>query len=235
MEIFSTDPDRPGIFAVGQVATGVFALGQMATGVIAIGQVARGVIAIGQGAVGFVAIGQGAVGVLYAGGMMAVGGRGFGGVLKVLPKVRVSKHVRPKLPPLSELASFEEQKRGWVLARVRHGQLEIEGAPAPIELSPEATQQLGAAVESGHNYACVTVEVDERVRDARAGAYREAVDRDRVVIGKRLSSWFEGQPRVHLEGPLIGPGGLVLRAFGLCALVAAWWLFAGQDIVAMFK
>jgi thioredoxin reductase len=37
VRILSTDPDVPGIFAIGQVATGVFACGQMATGLIAIG------------------------------------------------------------------------------------------------------------------------------------------------------------------------------------------------------
>ena len=82
MDWVSTDPDRPGVFAFGQQAYGVFAFGQLACGVVAIGQVARGVIAIGQGAVGIVAIGQAALGVLYAGGMIAIGGRGFGICLK---------------------------------------------------------------------------------------------------------------------------------------------------------
>lgn len=236
MDLFSTDPDRPGVFAVGQIATGIFALGQMATGVIAIGQVARGVIAVGQGAVGFVAVGQGAIGVLYAGGMMAVGGRGFGICLKVLPKVRISRHERPKLPPLTELAGFAEESRGWLLCRVgKDGELLVDGAPAPLELSAEATAQLATAAKEGHNHACVTVEVDERLKEEKAGAYREAADRERVLVGRRLSSWFEGQPRVHLEGPLTSPGGLFVRFLGFLALIAAWWLIAGQDIAAIFK
>lgn len=236
VDLFSTDPDRPGVFAVGQVAWGIFALGQMATGVIAIGQVARGVVAIGQGAVGFVAIGQGAIGVLYAGGMMAVGGRGFGICLKVLPKLRISRHLRPKLPPLSSLASFATEKRGWLLCQVsRDGELTVDGAPAPLELTDEAKAQLQKARADEHNHACVTIEVDERVKEERAGAYREAADRQRVLVGKRLSSWFEGQPRVHLEGPLTNLGGLFLRFVGFLALIGAWWLLAGQDVAAMFK
>ena len=221
---------------MGQVAWGIFALGQMATGVIAIGQVARGVIAIGQGAVGFVAIGQGAIGVFYAGGMMAVGGRGFGICLKVLPKLRISRYLRPRLPPLTPLAGFERDKRGWLLCEVtRDGKLTVDGAPAPLELTEEAKAQLAGARNGDHNHACVTIEVDERVEDERGGAYREAVERQRVLVGKRLSTWYEGQPRVHLEGPLTSVGGLFVRFLGFLALIAAWWLLAGQDVVAMFK
>jgi len=234
MDLFSMDPDRPGVFAVGQIAYGVFALGQMATGVIAIGQVARGVIAIGQGAVGFIAIGQGAIGIFYTGGMMAVGGRGFGGVLKVLPEIEVQKHERPKLPPLSDLAELERADRGWLLVQVEDGTLLVDGEAAPLELSKEAREQVKAAVENGHNYACVTVDVEERVTGEQGAAYRKAVDRERILSGKRLSSWFEGQPRVHLKGPMTGIGGLFVRFLGFLALCAAWWFLAGADIAALF-
>ena len=237
LRILSTDPDHPGIFAVGQLAYGIFALGQLSTGVIAIGQVARGVIAIGQGAVGIVAIGQGALGVIYAGGMMAVGGRGFGICLKVLPKIKVTKYERPSLPPLSTLdeLSNPEQKRGWLLVEIQDGKLVVDGREAPLELTPDAVAQVKQAIAEEHNHACVTIEAKERVVEPEAGgAYRQAAERERVLVGKRLSSWFEGQPRVSLEGPLTSIGGLFLRAIGMCGLAAAWWLLAGQEIYALF-
>jgi len=233
VELFSTDPDRPGIIAVGQIAYGVFALGQMATGVVAVGQVARGVIAVGQGAVGFVAIGQGAIGILYGGAMLGVVGRGFGGVLEVLPKVRVQRFERPKLPPLSSLAELRSADRGWVLARIEDGELRVDGAAPSLELSDEAKQQLADAVKSDANHACVTVEATERIRDDQQ-SYREAVERDRVLVGKRMTTWFEGQPRVHLEGKLTNLPGLLLRFVGLLGTLFAWYLLAGHDIVALF-
>lgn len=234
LEIISTDPDRPGIFAVGQLACGIFSLGQLSTGVIAIGQVARGVIAIGQGAVGIVAIGQGAIGVLYAGGMMAVGGRGFGICLKVLPKITITRHQRPNIPPLSSLDELEDQARGWLLVEVKDGKLMVDDREAPLELREEARAQIEQAVLAGHNFACVTVETEDRIVEPESAAYRQALGREKVLWAKRLSSWYEGQPRVHLEGPLTSVGGLMLRAIGAFALGAAWWVLAGQDIYGMF-
>jgi len=236
LEILSTDPDRPGIFAVGQLAYGVFALGQLSTGVVAIGQVARGVIAVGQGAVGIVAIGQGALGVVYAGGMMAVGGRGFGICLKMLPEIRISRHRRPTLPPLSTIEELSSgMDNGWLLTRIVDGELVVDGRTAPVDLDAAARAQLEAAVAAGHNHACLTVNVEERVIDDDAGGYRRAADRERILTCPRLSSWFEGSPRVHLEGPLRGVGGLVLRAIGMCALGVAWWLIAGRATFALFS
>lgn len=235
LEIISTDPDRPGIFAIGQVASGVFAFGQLSTGVIAIGQLARGVIAIGQGAVGIVAVGQGAIGVLYAGGMIAAGGRGFGFCLEVLPKIRVSKHVRPALPPLSSLAELQDLERGWLLVEVEGGELVIDGREAPLELTPEAREQIAKAIAAEHNYACVAIETKRRVVEPESGgAYRQAAVSERILVGKQLSSWFEGRARLHLDGPLTSIGGLFLRAVGMCGLVGAWWLLAGAQIYALF-
>ncbi len=233
MDWLSTDPERPGVFAVGQVAYGIFALGQIATGVIAIGQLARGVIAIGQGAVGIVAIGQGAVGVLYGGGMMAVAGRGFGGVLKVLPKARIERFERPALPPLSSLAELRERRaQGWVLAEIDDGKLVAGGAELDLEASDELKAQLAAAVAAEHTHACVSVDVEERVL-APQGGYREAAPHELVSVGTRLNSWREAQPRVHFEGPLTGVLGMLVRAVGFAALCYAWWLLAGAEIAAM--
>jgi hypothetical protein len=232
----STDPERPGVFAVGQEACGIFALGQLATGVIAVGQVARGVVAVGQGAVGVVAIGQGALGILYAGGMFAIGGRGFGLVLKVLPKVWLERYERPVLPPLTSLGSLESGERtlGWVLARLEGGALVVDGEPAPLEPSEELKQQLREAVAGEHTHACVTVEAEERMRPDEGG-YREAAPRERALVGKRMQSWREAPPRIRLEGALTSPGGLALRALVMVALVVAWWVLAGADVLELLR
>jgi hypothetical protein len=63
-----------GVIAVGQGAQGVIAIGQGASGIIAIGQLSRGVIGVGQLALGVFAFGQLAVGLVWAGGMVSIGG-----------------------------------------------------------------------------------------------------------------------------------------------------------------
>ena len=236
MDWVSTDPDRPGVFAFGQQAYGVFAFGQLACGVVAIGQVARGVIAIGQGAVGIVAIGQAALGVLYAGGMIAIGGRGFGICLKLLPKIRFERFVRSSIPPVSSLTEIEASsaRRGWMLAEIEDGALAFEDRDATVELSEEARATLAQGVRDRHTHACVTVKIEERTVQADAG-YREAAPRERVAVGARMNTWREASPELHLEGPLTGVGGLLLRALGVAVLVAAWWLIAGQSIAAILQ
>lgn len=234
MRIFSTDPNEPGIFAIGQVAVGVFAFGQLSVGVIAIGQLARGVIAIGQVAVGFVAVGQGALGVLWAGGMGAVGGRGFGLCLKILPKIVLEKFERPQLPPVGTVRDVVEQGRGWVLARIKDGRLHVDGEPVDYALSDQAKAELAKAIQAEHNHACLTMRAEDRVLDQDAG-YRQAVERERVLSVARMSSWVERAPQVRLEGPLTSPGGLFLRALGMCVLVAAWYFIAGFEILGMFQ
>jgi hypothetical protein len=110
MKFFDAGQEAVGIIAVGQVATGVFAFGQMATGVIAIGQVARGGLAIGQVAFGLVGWGQGGAGVFHAVGMLGVGGRGFGPVLRLVPSIG-----RPReLPPVTTLAAVAAGEDGWI-------------------------------------------------------------------------------------------------------------------------
>lgn len=231
---FSTDPNRPGVFAFGQEACGIFAFGQFATGVIAIGQFARGVIAIGQVAVGVVAIGQAALGVLYGGGMIALVGRGFGFALKVLPGIRVERFQRPDLPPLSSPAALRsaEVTQGWVLARLEDGRLRVDGEPLELEEEAELAQQLRQGASSGHTHACVTIEAEDRAQ-APQGGYREAAGRELVLIGKRMRSWREAPPRVHLEGPLTRPFGLLVRAIAMVALVYAWCIVAGSDVITM--
>lgn len=221
------------MFAVGQEAVGIFALGQMATGVIAIGQIARGVIAIGQGAVGIVAIGQGALGVAYGAAMLGIGGRGFGGVLRVFPKVVVEKFEAPPLPPLTTLAALRgaQVEDGWVLAQLEETAIVIDGARPELELDDEAKGTLAKAPDWGHNRACIRLEAQERTREADGG-YRAAAPRERVLVARRMITWKERRPRYILEGPLTHPAGLFLRACALVALAVAWWILAGRDVLA---
>ncbi len=234
MRLFSTDPSEPGVFAVGQVAVGIFAFGQLSLGVVAIGQVARGVIAIGQLAVGIVAIGQAALGVLYAGGMISVGGRGFGICLRLLPKVVVERFQRPQLPPIGSVADVLAKGRGWVLAHVTSDGLAVDGlserAAPPLELGEEARPQLDRARAEGHTHACLTLRVEERAVDEEVG-YREAVPRARALRVARLSSWLERPPQLRLEGPLTSAVGLLVRAVAMCGVIAAWYYAVGFDLL----
>lgn len=235
MDWISTDPDRPGVFAFGQLATGIFAFGQLACGVIAIGQVARGVIAIGQVAVGVVAIGQAALGVVYAGGMVAVAARGFGICLKLFPKIRAERFERPEIPPVSSLAELRAgpRRQGWLLAEIEDGALRYEDADADVALSEEARETLREAAAAGHTHACVTVRVEERALPSDGG-YREAAPREQIALGARMQTWREAPPKLRLEGPLTGAGGLTLRGLGLLLVVLAWWIIAGASVAGIF-
>jgi hypothetical protein len=99
--------------------------------VIAIGQLARGGIAIGQLAFGLVGWGQLGGGVFHAVGMLGVGGRGFGPVLRLIPSVG-----RPcELPRSTSLAAVESGEGGWVEAQLTPDlHLAAPGASAPIKL-----------------------------------------------------------------------------------------------------
>jgi hypothetical protein len=122
MRLFSTDPNEPGVFAVGQLSVGIFALGQMSLGIVAVGQLARGVFALGQLAIGVVAIGQGAVGLFHGTGMVGLAGqRGFGLVLHSLPRL-VVEPAPPLEPttPVSDIAAGNVPS-GWISARLAEG------------------------------------------------------------------------------------------------------------------
>ena len=103
MRLVSNDPGELGFLAFGQVATGV----------IAVGQIARGVIAVGQGAIGVVAIGQGAIGILYATGMVAIGGRkGWGIGFPLIPSIGAAR----VLPDTTRLEAIAGSGPGWIHA-----------------------------------------------------------------------------------------------------------------------
>jgi hypothetical protein len=221
VRIVSTDPEQPGVFAIGQEARGIFALGQMATGVVAVGQLARGVIVVGQLAIGVVAVGQGAVALGWGGGMIGVVGRGFGIVLKLAPRYRADRG-RPKFPG-----------EGWLDARVlRHGLVDGDGKPLDIEMTPEVAATLARTNDSP---AFVHVAAEERPE--REGGYREPAETRRVLRAVAVTPWtpwpwpFEalsdGEPAPVWQ--------LVLRAIALAGLAAVWWFVVGQSLIAMFE
>jgi len=233
VRLFSTDPDDPGVFAVGQLAYGVFALGQMATGVVAIGQLARGVIAIGQGAIGIVAIGQGAVGVAYGIGMIGLVGRGLGIVVPVLPKVRIVRSKPPKVSPIVELGDLEAAgpDGAWVRMSLDDEQLSCGGKALDLETAMVAAP-LSHAVANGHRHAMVKLTVRIEVIGPAEG-YRDAPETRDVYKALSLHSWSD-KTEVKLEGPLTSILGLLARTVGFCGLAALWWFLAGRDVAALF-
>jgi len=118
MVIIAIGQHAHGIIAIGQVATGVIAIGQSATGVIAIGQVARGGLAIGQLAIGVWSIGMASFGLMWAAGIVGVGGKaGFGFILSALPNFG-RKRILPETTTLDALYKTRRWA-GWIEIEVR--------------------------------------------------------------------------------------------------------------------
>lgn len=118
--IVDVGSEATGFIAIGQFATGFIAVGQVATGFIAIGQLARGFFVIGQAAFGIVSLGMLSGGLVGTIGMLGAGGRGIGGILPLVPRLREPR----ELPPTQ---SFDEIARGgaaegWVAASVQLSQ-----------------------------------------------------------------------------------------------------------------
>lgn len=232
MRILSTDPDVPGVFAVGQIATGIFALGQMATGFVAVGQVARGVIVVGQGAIGIIAIGQGTVAVGWGVGMVAIVGRGYGLVARLLPKYRPDRG-KPELPPLSNLEEIRQTRNGWIAARVRdHALVDESGAALQVPLTDDVMRGLADAEDAR---AVVNVIVHETVAN-EGGSYRQAARVDLTFRAVAVRTWnLWPWPFEAIQGQGVAPAWeLVLRGLGWVALAVGWWIVVGQALVGMF-
>ena len=136
------------MIAIGQVATGFIAVGQVATGVIAVGQVARGFIAIGQGAIGVVAVGMGSVGLVYAVGMVGVGGRGLGLVLPLVPSLG-PRFAVPATEPAARLLGGAD-RAGSIQATLVAGDdgpvLRAQGRRLPVRFDARLRRAVQAAV-----------------------------------------------------------------------------------------
>lgn len=231
MRFFSSDPNEPGIIAVGQEAVGIFALGQFALGVVAIGQVSRGVIAIGQVSVGVVAVGQGAFGLWrtvamigFSGwhviAMIGLGGRKGVGMLWV-PLLPTSLEVPPPaLPPETPVAEILGGKgEGWVRATVRgEGSAVALEAEAPIDVAPVLAKLQGAAADEERE-AMVRVHA---VIEEDAG-YREAVSRR--LVADEVITWAKRRPRYLAYGKSkerAKGSAIAVRSMLQAVLVAAW-------------
>ena len=198
MRLFSTDPNEPGIFAVGQFSVGVFALGQTSLGVVAIGQLARGVFAVGQLAVGVVAIGQCSVGLFHGTGMVALAGqRGFGLVLHSLPWL-----VAEPAPPLAAPVPVAhivagEVPSGWIPARLvvePAGPRVIPDDDGHIEVDISLVRaDLLAGAARGCDRAHVSVRREVAIDE---GGYRQA-QREVTLFAEQVIVYPSRRPR-HL-------------------------------------
>jgi hypothetical protein len=226
MKFFDVGQHATGFIAVGQHATGFFALGQGATGVVAVGQLARGVVAIGQLAFGLVGWGQLGAGVFHAVGMLGVGGRGFGPVLRLIPSVG-----RPRvLPPATSFAAVEAGQPGWIqvdLHAVHDGGsadsapkppglvLYQEGARLPIKLDRRLQQKgLTIAAEGPRSVHAYVTPVG-----GQAGGHPQLVC-DRIAYAP---------PRPYQK-----KGFFILAVFqlvGLLGLGTAYAALVGQDLL----
>lgn len=195
MQLLSTNPRHPGIFAIGQEAVGIIAFGQLALGVVAIGQVARGVFCVGQGAIGVFAIGQGAVGLVHGTGMVALAGNsGYGLALHLLPR-RVSEPL-PRLPPTVDVADLVSRRLegGWIEARIER---DASGEPSLVAegnrrlVTTGMRERLLFALQRNEDRAHVRARVDVVVDDA---AYRSA-ETHTDVIADDIITWASRRPR----------------------------------------
>jgi hypothetical protein len=233
VRILSTNPDEPGIFAIGQVATGIFAFGQMATGVIAIGQLARGVVAVGQLAIGFVAIGQACYSVIWGGGMVGITGRGFGFVLKTIPKYRPDGGAPSGYEACVLLDEVRTKGFGLVHARIRdHRLVDEDGTP----LAVEPTEPTAAMLQSSEDSEAL-VNVAAEVESETDGTYREAPHLHRILRAQSLRTYRRWPwPFEAISGNGCAPlWQLVLRGIALVAVIVGWSFIAGTSIVDMFR
>jgi hypothetical protein len=228
MQLFSTNPHRPGIFAIGQEAVGVIAIGQAALGVVAIGQIARGVFCLGQGAIGVFCVGQGSVGLVSATGMLGIGGTsGYGIVLHLLPR-RVAEPL-PNLPPTIAIDSLvrREVSDGWIAAPIVRG---TDGEPTVVldgKLRIETSairERLASALQRGEDRAHLRVRADLVVDDS---AYRSAethmaliADDAITYTSKRPHHWSYGVPPKGAVGGRASPVAIAWRSTLWLAVLA---------------
>lgn len=253
MQLFSSDPNVPGVFAVGQMATGVFVLAQFGTGVFVVAQFGRGVFVLGQFAVGFVAVGQFAAGIISTGGMGAIGGRSFFGLpmLALLPRLRWPFAPQTPLPTETTLAALTsgEVEEGFVRVRVAReaGRLVARTSESggkellAAELDAAVVRALGDEADAGRGEALVGVLAETRRADDGAG-FRDAPPLTRHLSVQTVQAilppvWrtpFLGASNANAEQEMsvAEACGRLTLWLGLCV---GWWLGVGQALVAMFR
>lgn len=143
MQIVSTDPKHFGVIAVGQEAWGIIAIGQMARGFVVLGQLAVGVIGAGQLACVVWGVGQAGIGVAWFTAMIGLGGRGYGGVLRLIPGLDPPR-AAPDSVPLDDVMAGRAagHVRLQVVAEGNGAALGQNGVPLPIKLTPSVAGAL---------------------------------------------------------------------------------------------
>lgn len=208
MQVVSTNPNEFGLIAVGQEAWGFIAIGQMARGFLVLGQLAVGVAGAGQCCACIWGVGQVGFGVAWFTAMVGVGGRGFGGVVRLIPGLDPPR-VAPEEVPLDE-----------VLAGTSSGHVKLDvidagggptlargGQPLGIKMTPEVAGALGAnAAEVPQVYA--------RLR--RHGP---------VVLCDQLTE-VPG-----LRGTTSNKALLAVRLLFLAALATGWWFLFVETVL----
>jgi len=213
MEFISVGGKAEGFIAIGQEATGFIAIGQQATGVIAVGQVACGCFCLGQAAVGFIGWGQAGVGIFHAVGMVGVGGRGLGLVIRLVPGVG-RKRV---LPQVSDVGAALHGNDGWVEAELffdTHG-LGLASGGQRLRVKFDRRLQSGAKSLTVHGPQTVWAYLR-----THAG----------TVVCERIQ---HAPPRPYERPSFFVQAALQFAA--LVALATAWWLFIGGDIVRILQ
>lgn len=200
MQIVSTNPNEFGLIAVGQEAWGVVAIGQMARGFLVLGQLAIGIAGVGQCCACIWGVGQVGMGVAWFGAMVGVGGRGFGGVIRLVPGLDPPRLAPPEVPLDEVLAGSNsghvkldvvQSPAGPTFAR--------DGRALPIKMTPEVAGALSLN-------AAQLPQVFGRLR--RHGP---------VVLCDQLVE-VPG-----LRGTSSNKGLLVVRLLALVAIATAWW------------
>lgn len=229
------DPNEPALLAVGQEAVGIFAFGQAALGVVAVGQMARGVFVVGQLAIGVFGVGQGVLCIGWGGGMLGVAGRGFGIVLRVLPKLRRESGRPVGLPAettVQQLSVAPAGTRGTVFGARQNGVLHADTtAVAALDSLPQVVETLRTAPLDGP--VAMVIEVGQREVESAEVDYRAAPVMERTFTIVQAVPWTPWRwPFEAISGT--GPaslGELVLRGLGMVALCVAWWFLAGSGMV----
>jgi hypothetical protein len=212
VQIVSTNPNQFGVIAVGQEAWGIIAIGQMARGFIVLGQLAVGVVGAGQCAAVVWGVGQVGLGVAWFTAMVGIGGRGYGGVLRLVPGLDPPRQA-PDTVPLDDVMTGRASGhvRLQVVADGNGAGLGQNGAVLPIKLTPQVAGALDL-------HAPKIPEVFARLR--RHGPV-VLCDGLVEVPGLRSTSTSKGL--------------LAARLLALVTIATVWWfIFANAVLLPLF-
>jgi hypothetical protein len=143
VQIVSSDPNQFAVISVGQEAWGIIAIGQMARGVFVLGQLAVGVAGVGQCCACVWGVGQVGFGVAWFTAMVGLGGRGYGGVPRLIPGLDPPRLAPPEVALDEVMAgSAAGHVKLDVLAGAGGAVFGRDGQPLPIKMTPEVAGAL---------------------------------------------------------------------------------------------